>query len=275
MAVTEPTPPPADEPPGQPTDLTADLVLAHALADAADRLTLARFGALDLHVETKPDLTPVSDADRDAERALRDILGRERPADAVHGEEFGVTGTGSRLWVLDPIDGTKNYVRGVPVWATLVALVLDGAPLVGVVSAPALGRRWWGATGLGAWVREPGAEEPRRLAVSGVAALADASLAYSDLVGWGDRSEPFRALLDAVWRTRAYGDFWSHMLVAEGAVDVAIEPELSPWDIAALVPVIEEAGGRVTGWDGSPAMRTGTAVTSNGALHGQLLDALG
>ena len=149
------------------------------LADAADRLTLARFGALDLHVETKPDLTPVSDADRDAERALRDILGRERPADAVHGEEFGVTGSATRLWVLDPIDGTKNFVRGVPVWATLVALVIDGAPVVGVVSAPALGRRWWGASGLGAWVREPGAEEPRRLEVSGVTALADASLAYS------------------------------------------------------------------------------------------------
>ncbi len=147
--------------------------------------------------------------------------------------------------------------------------------MVGVVSAPALGRRWWGASGLGAWVREPGAEEPRRLEVSGVAALADASLAYSDLVGWGDRAEPFRALLDAVWRTRAYGDFWSHMLVAEGAVDIAIEPELSPWDIAALVPVIEEAGGQVTGWDGSPAMQQGTAVTSNRVLHPALLDALG
>jgi len=258
-----------------PDHLAADLALAHALADAADRLTLARFGALDLHVETKPDLTPVSDADRDAERALRDILGRERPADAVHGEEFGITGSATRLWVLDPIDGTKNFVRGVPVWATLVALVVDGAPVVGVVSAPALGRRWWGASGLGAWVREPGAEEPRRLEVSGVAVLGDASLAYSDLVGWGDRAAPFRDLLDAVWRTRAYGDFWSHMLVAEGAVDIAIEPELSPWDIAALVPVIEEAGGEVTGWDGSPAMQTGTAVTSNRVLHPALLDALG
>src|SRR5690349_14089115 len=195
------------------SDASDDLDLALRLADRADELTMARFGALDLRVETKPDLTPVTDADKGAEETLRAALAEARPDDAVFGEEFGgtVSSTG-RQWVLDPIDGTKNFVRGVPVWCTLIALISDGVPVIGVVSAPALGRRWWAGHGLGAYTSFGGTT--RRIQVSGVSDLASASLSYSDLTtGWDDRREQFVALTDAVWRVRAYGDFWSYCLV--------------------------------------------------------------
>jgi len=220
-------------------DFADDLQLARELADAADAITTARFGAADLAVETKPDLTPVSDADRAVEVAIRERLAVERPDDAISGEELGAGGTGPRRWVVDPIDGTKNFVRNVPVWATLIALLDGDDPVVGVVSAPALHRRWWAARGSGAWTSVAGGE-PRRLAVSRVAALEDASLSYASLGGWAERRlrEAFVALTDRVWRSRAYGDFWSYMLVAEGAVDVAAEPELSLWDMAALAPIV-------------------------------------
>ena len=247
-------------------DWSADLALALALADTADELTMARFGASDLVVTTKPDLTPVSEADQAAERTLRELLQESRPADAILGEEYGASGSGSRLWVIDPIDGTKNYVRGVPVWATLIALLVDGEPVVGVASAPALARRWWAATGTGSWAVALGGE-PRRLAVSAVADLADASLSISDAHGWGTRTSGLARLQESTWRQRAYGDFWSHLLVAEGAVDIAAEPELAPHDMAALIPIVREAGGRVTGLDGRPALEAGAALTTNGALH--------
>jgi histidinol-phosphatase len=267
--------------------LTDDLALAVRLADAADAITMARFGAADLRVETKPDLTPVSDADRAVETALRDVLENERPADAVHGEEFGSTGApgdATRRWVIDPIDGTKSFVRGVPVWATLIGLLdrpadpaaddTDDA-LLGMVSAPALGRRWWALRGGGAWAGVFGGE-PRRLQVSQVGRLADASLSYASLGGWADAGlrDAFVALTEQVWRTRAYGDFWSYMLVAEGAADLAAEPELSLWDMAALAPIVTEAGGRFTGLDGVPGVHRGNAAASNGLLHEQLLAAL-
>ncbi|GAB2486808.1 FIG domain-containing protein [Jatrophihabitans fulvus] len=257
-------------------DVADDLALARRLADRADAISLARFRSSDLIVETKPDLTPVSDADRAVEEAIRAELARERPGDAVSGEEFGSgpsAGTGSRRWVIDPIDGTKNYVRGVPVWASLIALLENDDAVVGVVSAPALGRRWWGATGHGAYGTTFGGD-PVRLAVSRVGALADASLSYSSLGGWRERGVDLAAVADRVWRSRAYGDFWSYMLVAEGAVDVAAEPELSLWDMAALVPVVTEAGGRFTAVDGGPWVRGGSAAASNGLLHDALLDAL-
>jgi histidinol-phosphatase len=245
-----------------------DLDLALALADAADALSLARFRATDLVVDTKPDLTPVSEADRAVEQALRGLLATRRPDDAVLGEEYGgsVRPEG-RLWVIDPIDGTKNYVRGVPVWATLVALVEDGQPTIGVVSAPALARRWWGQVGLGAWTTGP--EGQRRLGVSAVGHLADASFSFSDAVGWPDGV--LAAVTSRVWRSRAYGDFWSHLLVAEGAVDVAAEPELNAWDVAALVPIVQAAGGSITGYDGSPALGAGSGLTTNGLLHAEVL----
>ena len=257
-------------------DYADDLALANRLADAADAITVSRFGATDLVVESKPDLTPVSDADRAVEQAVRSMLAGERPADAVSGEEFGETGTGPRRWVIDPIDGTKNFVRNVPVWATLIALLNADDPVVGVVSAPALGRRWWAARGDGAWLRALG-QAPRRLCVSRVGQLADASLAYSSLSGWRDlgRREEFIALMDACWRTRAYGDFWSYMLLAEGAVDLAGEPELSLWDVAALAPIVTEAGGRLTSLDGVDGVHGNSALASNGLLHKVFLDRVG
>jgi histidinol-phosphatase len=253
-----------------------DLELALAMADAADEITRARFGAADLVVESKPDLTPVSDADRAVEEAIRQRLAAERPHDAISGEEFGAEGSGARRWVVDPIDGTKNFVRNVPVWATLIALLEGDEAVVGVVSAPALGRRWWGHRGGGAWGAAFGAA-PRRLAVSRVSQLSDASLSYASLSGWAarGRQQAFIELTNRVWRTRAYGDFWSYMLVAEGAVDLAAEPELSLWDMAALAPIVTEAGGRFTGLDGVDGVRQGDAAASNGLLHQALLDAVG
>ena len=253
-----------------------DLRLAHVLADAVERVTMARFRAADLVVDTKPDLTPVSDADRSAEELLRAQLGRTRPRDAIEGEEFGVTGHGSRRWVLDPIDGTMNFVRGVPVWATLIALVDGDTPVVGLVAAPALQRRWWAAAGLGAYAgRSLSAARPLR--VSAVSEIGDASLSYSSISGWDEcgRRAEFFGLLDACWRTRAYGDFWSYMLVAEGAVDIAAEPQLQTYDMAALVPVVTEAGGLFTGLDGRPGCWSGNAVATNGHLHESVLARIG
>lgn len=244
-----------------------DLTLALKLADQADALTMDRFGALDLRVETKPDLTPVTDADRGAEETLRAALAETRPDDTVFGEEFGGTTTSTgRQWVIDPIDGTKNFVRGVPVWCTLIALLTDGVPTVGVVSAPALARRWWAAEGQGAFGSFNGTS--RRLGVSGVSDLSAASLSYSDLTtGWEDRRERFVELTDEVWRVRAYGDFWSYCMVAEGAVDIACEPEVNLWDIAPLDILIREAGGTFTSIDGTDGPHGGSALATNGLLH--------
>lgn len=255
--------------------LADDLALAHELADAADAHTLSRFRALDLRVEAKPDLTPVSDADTAVEAAVRRTLAARRPGDAVLGEEEGLVGDGPRRWVVDPVDGTKNFVRGVPVWATLVALQVEDSVEVGVVSAPALGRRWWAARGTGAWAGA-GLSGAQRLRVSGVAQLSDASLSYSSLGGWQEqrRLAGLLELSERVWRTRAYGDFWSHVLVAEGAVDISCEPEVSLWDVAALQPVVEEAGGRFSDLSGAATPAGGSVVCSNGPLHDEVLAAL-
>jgi histidinol-phosphatase len=253
-----------------------DLRFAHVLADSADDIATRRFRALDLHVESKPDLTPVTDADHAVEEALRNVLRRARPRDAVLGEEFGRIGSGPRRWVIDPIDATMNYVRGVPVWATLIGL-MDGDEVgTGVVSAPALGRRWWAARDGGAWSGRS-LTKATRCRVSAVAKLADASLSYSSLGDWEAQGR-LGGLLDlgrAVWRTRAYGDFWSHMLVAEGAVDVAAEPEVSLWDLAALMVIVEEAGGTFTDLAGRRTPDGGSAVSTNGILHTEVLGLLG
>ena len=254
-----------------------DLSLALELADAADAISSARFQASDLMVETKPDLTPVTDADRAVEEAIRNLLARHRPDDAIHGEEFG-TVAGERQWIIDPIDGTKNFVRGVPVWATLIALREGDAMTTGVVSAPALGRRWWAALGRGASCTAPtisGTRHPLR--VSKVADLADASLSYSDAIGW--TSDGLARLTSATWRQRAFGDFWSHLMVAEGVVDVAGEPALKVHDVAALVPIIQEAGGRITTFDGgllpwSDPTAEFSTLTTNGLLHNSVVDLL-
>ena len=247
--------------------MTPDLDLALRLADAADAITLARFRALDLDVAAKPDLTPVSDADLAVEKALREQLAVERPDDAVLGEEHGTTGSGPRQWVIDPVDGTKNFVRGAPVWATLVALLVDGRVEVGVVSAPALGRRWWAARGEGAWCNGS------PISVSGVGDLADAFVSYSSLTGWEERGalDGLLQLSRDAWRTRAFGDFWSHVLVAEGAVDASFEPEVSLWDLAPLQVIVEEAGGRFTSLEGEARPDGGSVVCSNGLLHDEVL----
>ncbi|MFI9592026.1 histidinol-phosphatase [Nonomuraea sp. NPDC052265] len=252
-----------------------DLRLAHVMADAADDLTMRRFKAVDLKVETKPDLTPVSDADRAVEEAIRGTLRRARPRDAVVGEEFGKTGWGARSWIIDPIDGTKNYVRGVPVWATLIALMEYGKVVVGLVSAPALGRRWWAATGGGAWTGRSLAKATR-MNVSSVARLEDASFSYSSFGGWEKlgKLDNFLDLGRTCWRTRAYGDFWSHMMVAEGSADVSAEPELSPWDMAALTVIVEEAGGVWTDLGGVRGLEGGSLVCTNGTLHDEVLNRL-
>ncbi|WP_433387460.1 histidinol-phosphatase [Micromonospora sp. KLBMP9576] len=261
-----------------------DIALAHLLADAADAVSTARFRALDLRVEAKPDLTPVSDADTAVEREIRRLLAAHRPADGLLGEEYGeepAGGPGGRRWVVDPIDGTKNFIRGVPVWATLIALLESGRPVVGLVSAPALGRRWWGALGEGAYAgRDAASGAPIR--VSAVRDLADASFCYSSLAGWesAGRLDAMLQLMRDTWRSRAYGDFYGYMLLAEGALDVMVEPELSLWDVAALVPIVTEAGGTFTDLagraaPGDDAGTGGSAVASNGALHADILSRLG
>lgn len=252
---------------------SSDLELALRLADEADAITRERFGALDLKVDAKPDLTPVSDADVAVEQAIRRILRHGRPEDSVLGEEFGGDAefTG-RQWVIDPIDGTKNFVRGVPVWATLIALLEDGVPVVGVVSAPALARRWWAAVGQGAWSSfHPGAPKP--ITVSAVTGLDSASLAISSLSGWRDRGlrEQLIDFTDEVWRVRGYGDFLNYCLVAEGAVDIATEPEVSLWDLAALDILVREAGGTFTSLSGEPGPHGGDAIATNGRLHEEAL----
>jgi histidinol-phosphatase len=252
-----------------------DLRFGHVLADAADDITMRRFRALDLSVQAKPDLTPVTDADLATEESLRNVLRRARPRDAMLGEEYGQTaGTNSRCWVIDPIDGTKNFVRGVPVWATLIALMADSQVVVGVVSAPALGRRWWAAAGSGAWTGRS-LTKATACRVSEVARMSDASLSYSDLADWGERLDSFVGLAKSVWRSRAYGDFWSHVLVAEGAVDISAEPVVNLWDLAALQIIVTEAGGTFTDLSGNATPDGGSVLCSNSLLHAAALDLIG
>ncbi|RZT80892.1 histidinol-phosphate phosphatase [Micromonospora violae] len=262
------------------TGYADDLALAHLLADRADAIATARFRALDLHVEAKPDLTPVSDADTAVEREIRALLAEHRPADGLIGEEYGAQPSADpngRRWIIDPIDGTKNFVRGVPIWATLIALYDGDRPAVGVVSAPALGRRWWASAGAGAYAG-PGPAAGERIGVSAVRGIADASFCYSSLEGWekGGRLDAVLDLMRGSWRNRAYGDFYGYMLLAEGALDVMAEPELSLWDVAALVPIITEAGGTVTDLAGrpsptGPAGTDSSVVATNGVLHADIL----
>jgi histidinol-phosphatase len=252
-----------------------DLELATHLADAADAITTTRFRALDLTFERKPDRTPVTDADTAVEDALRAILSDERPGDTVAGEERGGAATGQgRTWVLDPIDGTKNFLRGVPVWATLIALVKDSTPVVGMISAPLLGRRWWASTGDGAWLRDSAGE--RRIAVSSVSSLSDAYLSTTDLNTWTEyhSREKYLALAEACWESRAFGDFWQHCLVAEGALDLAAEAIVNPWDVAAAQVLVTEAGGRFSDLSGKPRFDGGSALSTNGLLHDEALGVL-
>jgi histidinol-phosphatase len=258
-------------------DLADDLALALRLADAADARSSARFRAADLRIETKPDRTPVTDGDEAVERAIRDILAVERPDDTVLGEEFGGAREPGRQWIVDPIDGTTNFLRGQPVWGSLIALAVDGVPVVGVASAPALGRRWWGATGEGAWAASLPTGDAQPIRVSGVRRVEDAFISYNAIQGWDDAGwlEPLLALTRASWRSRALGDFWAYMLVAEGQLDVVGEHDLKVYDLAALVPIVQEAGGTFTSLSGAPGPWEGTALATNGLLHDEVLQILG
>ena len=257
-------------------DLNADLQLAHRLADAADAISIDRYQSLDLVIETKPDLTPVTDADKAVESRIREILAAERPDDQIVGEEFGTPELpGDKYyWVIDPIDGTKNFLRGIPTWATLIGLCNPQNEVVlGVVSSPSLYRRWFATMCGGAFVSENGGAA-KQIKVSQVRELKDASLSYSDLAGWGNRRAAFLELQENIWRTRGLGDFWSHMLVAEGAVDIAVEPVLALWDMAALDIIVREAGGTFSNLDGKPGSHGGNGVSSNSLLHQEFLKAL-
>ncbi len=255
--------------------LTDDLNFALALAGEADLISLDRYQAANLDIQLKADKTHVTDADKRVETVLREQIAESRPGDALFGEEFGVEGDSSRQWIIDPIDGTANFLRGVPIWGTLISLAVDGIPVVGVVSAPALGKRWWAARGQGAWVRS-GSQQPQRIAVSTVATLAEANISYNRLQGWDEigRLDQVIALTRAVWRERGIGDMWSYMLLAEGALDLVGEPDLKPYDMAALIPIIEEAGGTFTSIDGEAGPWHGSALATNGLLHEAALAAL-
>ena len=260
-----------------PESAHSDLGLALRMADAADEITLRAFRSADLIVETKADRTPVSEADRAVEAELRSILAVDSPGDRVVGEEYGDTGSGPRRWIVDPIDGTKNFVRRIAVWATLIALEVEGAVSVGVVSAPGLGRRWWAARGFGAFVTDTAGGAPSAIHVSSVANLADAHLSGSALSSWDGWGGPhgYVALAQRCYADRSFGDFWSHMLVAEGALDIGIDPVASLWDLAALEVIVLEAGGRFTNLAGSCGPDGGSAISTNGLLHDEALSVLG
>lgn len=253
----------------------ADLDLAIELAEIADAISLQRFRALDLHVESKPDRSPVTDADRSVEQALKQLLSERAPNDALIGEEYGNSGSAARTWIIDPIDGTANYLRGVPVWATLIALAVDGKPVVSVVSAPAMCRRWWAAPGIGAFTSDIDGTT-RELKVSAIGELENASLSYNNLQLW-DQSGMLSQLTELsrkIWRTRAYGDFWSYMLLAEGSVDIVAEHDLKIYDIAALVPIVEIAGGKFSDLSGELTAESSSVLATNGKLHSAVSAAL-
>lgn len=241
--------------------MTPDLALAHRLADAADAISLSRFRT-GLPVETKPDLTPVTEVDLAVETELRRRLSEERPHDAVLGEEHGSAGGGDRRWIIDPIDGTRNHARGIPIWGTLIALDDAGTVRLGLISAPALSRRWWAERGEGAFANGV------RIGVSTIASAEDAVLCFA-------LEDELPGIARRAWHTRGFGDFWAHMLVAEGAVDGAIDASgVREWDLAAVQVIVEEAGGRFSDFSGERRIDSGGAITSNGLLHDQLVAAM-
>lgn len=258
-----------------PAQPSPDLSFALSLAELADSISLPRFRSGDLRVDTKPDRTFVTDADLAVERALRQRIESERPGDGFFGEESGRSEGGSRRWILDPIDGTSNFLRGVPNWATLIALETDDVPAIGVVSAPAFGVRWFAEIGEGSWRQDHGTE-PRRMHVSGVKELADASLSFQSIEQWrvAGYLDQLLTLEEQVWRDRAYGDMWSYMLLAEGLVDIVAEFDVKPYDLAALAPIVREAGGRFTDITGESTVWGGSSLATNGQLHHAVLESL-
>ncbi len=273
----QPAAPSPDRTPADPRShaLADDLALALRLADAADAVAMQRFDASDLRIDTKPDRTHVTEADLATERAIRQILDAERPADSVLGEEYGTSGDTARRWVIDPIDGTHNYMRGIPVWATLIALTVDGVPQVGVVSQPALGRRWWAATGHGAWTTTV-TGETRRIRVSAIDDVAASSISFQSIEQWDDVDllPTLERLSRAVWRDRGYGDALPYMWLAEGRLELVAEFGVKEYDIAAIAPIVREAGGTFTAFDGSDRLDAESSLATNGVLHDAFLELL-
>ncbi|WP_396668155.1 inositol monophosphatase family protein [Microbacterium sp. R86528] len=253
-------------------DLTDDLELALRIADAADSASMSRFDSEDLEVSKKADATHVTEADLATERVIRDLIEAERPSDGIFGEEFGVTGDSARQWIIDPIDGTANYLKGIPMWSTLISLAIDGIPRVGIVSQPSIGRRWWGATGLGSWTNTPSGSI-RRLAVSAINSLAESSVSFQSIEQWRDADElpALERLTSAVWRDRGYGDAWPYMLLAEGRLEFVAEFGVKEYDIASHVPIILEAGGRFTSFTGNDSLSERSSLATNGVLHDDYL----
>jgi len=253
---------------GTDAEMRGWLEVAQAACDAADEIARRHFRR-DMHIETKPDRTFVTEADRAVERSIRERLTEAFPDHGLVGEEYGVeAGDASIRWYIDPIDGTHNFIRGVPVFGTLLAVERDGELQASVISAPALGDRWWGWRGGGAWARH-GDAPPARIGVSGIADIASAQVLYGsarDLAASG-RAPGFAGLLRDVWRERGFGEFWSYGLLAEGAAEAVVEVGLSAWDTAALVVVVEEAGGRVSDFEGRRSLDSGTFLATNGVLH--------
>jgi histidinol-phosphatase len=249
------------------------LTLAHAACDEADELARSVFRR-DLEISTKPDKTLVTQADTAIERAVRDRIHAAHPDHGLVGEEYGTeAGDAPTRWYIDPIDGTHNFVRGVPLFGTLLAVERDGELQVGVLSAPALRERWWARRGGGAWARSAGDDVPRRIHVSQVSEIGDAHVLYGSgqEIRASGRAPGFGAMLDAAWRERGFGDFWGYALLAEGAAEAMVEVGLSSWDAAAPTVLVEEAGGRVSDFDGRRAIDAGTFVASNGLLHDEVL----
>ena len=253
--------------------LASELALALELADLADVETLPRYEQRRFTVDRKADRSEVTEADRGAELAITRRLAEARPAHGLFGEEHGVVGdvTSPWRWIVDPVDGTSNFVRGIPVWATLIALTFEGDAVVGVVSAPALGRRWWAARGLGAFAA-PGPRQPLR--VSTVTDLAEAQVCVTYSSGWDDvgLTDRLVALQQSAYRARGFGDFWQHMLVAEGSMEIAVDAiGLQPYDLAAVQVVVEEAGGTFTDRLGDRSYEHDSAISSNGLLHDEVI----
>ena len=257
----------ADRRRGTDAELRGWLDVAAAACDEADAIALRHFRR-DLQIETKPDRTFVTQADTEIETRIRERLMAAFPDHGLVGEEYGVEAADASVrWYIDPIDGTHNFMRGVPLFGTLLAVERDGELQAAVISAPAIGDRWWAHRGGGSWATSRNDTTPRRIAVSAVGALSDAHVLYGsrrDIVASGS-APGFDALLDEAWRERGFGDFWGYALVAEGAAEAMVEVGLNSWDAAAPLVLVEEAGGRVTDFEGGRRIDAGTFVATNGA----------
>lgn len=253
------------------SDLEKELQFVLNLCDEIDQYTLSSFEKREFSVMTKADLSPVTEIDQETERRIRTAIEKEFPEDSIEGEEYGIeSNQSSRSWIIDPIDGTKNYLRGIPVWGTLIALCVDGQPVLGVVSAPSLHRRWWASKGNGAYVNS------KKITVSKIDELSMVEASYGNIIQFKNAGLPgaLDRMVESFGRVRALGDFWSHMLVAEGVMECGIDPVCEAWDVGPIKIIVEEAGGTFTSIKGEDTIYGKSGVSSNGILHKQLMDVI-